>query len=228
MGFWILTTYVSTTLCRDEKPTAPTNTTVSSNERVGWVSPDSRRSTWDILWSCLTVFLICSWKCTHLNLPSVAESEAGWHKSCAITWWPFSDPRKRLHLLLLPDALLLRKWGRKLGYMVLIAIAPEMVVALATEECVKAWRDVKKVNNPNYTMSHAFFARMGGFVVRIYEPKDGIEVEIDDQRKHSTSAGDVEKQADNVVKPQEYPCIEYALSLKGVGKLPHHLMGRIA
>ena len=56
----------------------PATSDMNTTERVGWVSPQGGRSTWGILWSCFTVFLICSWKCTHLNLPSPVGSCAGW------------------------------------------------------------------------------------------------------------------------------------------------------
>ena len=39
---------------------------------IGRVPPDSRRSTLDIILSCLSIFLFCSWKCVHLNIPSLA------------------------------------------------------------------------------------------------------------------------------------------------------------
>ncbi|PVI02225.1 hypothetical protein DM02DRAFT_613069 [Periconia macrospinosa] len=177
-AFLILTAYVGLALCQNENTTTTAaNNTASGGERVGWVSPGSRRSTWDIIWSCLTVFFICSWKCTHLNIPNVSESEAGWYKTRAIPWWPFSKPRKTFCLPLFPEAPLLRKWARKLGFMALIAIAPEVVVALAASQCMQAWIDLKDVSSPKFTMSHAFFARMGGFVLRYREQDPGQKMQ---------------------------------------------------
>ncbi|ETS73994.1 hypothetical protein PFICI_13860 [Pestalotiopsis fici W106-1] len=127
---------------------------------VGWVSPpNAGRSTWGIIWSCLTIFLLCSWKCTHLNIPTVEESEAGWHHVWCIP--------------VFPEKPLLRKWDRKLFFMGLSAIAPEMVVSLAAKQHFKARQEMQRVNNTNsknkkYTLAHAMFAEMGGFVVHFY------------------------------------------------------------
>ncbi|KAF7525201.1 hypothetical protein G7054_g11167 [Neopestalotiopsis clavispora] len=139
--------------------------------RVGWVSPpNAGRSTWGIIWSCLAVFLLCSWKCTHLNVPTVEESEAGWHKIWCIP--------------VFPEQPLLRKWGRKLFFMALIAIAPEIVVALAARQHLEARDDLRDVklcseNMRKYTMAHAMFAHMGGFVVHYYDDPTTQEAETD-------------------------------------------------
>ncbi len=127
---------------------------------VGWISPVPRRSTWDIIWTCLSVFLICSWKCTHLNLPTREESRAGWLK----WWWV---------LPVWPTRPLWRKWRRKLMWMLLIALCTELVVALAMDQNLKARRDLKKARKltegrpaaRHYSLAHAFYARMGGFIV---------------------------------------------------------------
>ncbi|KAL2808965.1 hypothetical protein BJX63DRAFT_407174 [Aspergillus granulosus] len=60
----------SSSLRTTQPPTKP---------RVGWTSSPDVRSTADILWSCGAVFLVCTWKCMHFNLPSLEESEAQWH-----------------------------------------------------------------------------------------------------------------------------------------------------
>lgn len=166
----------------------------SSNDRVGWISSASGRSTSDILWSCFSILLVCTYKCIHFNVPSREESEAGWFK------W---------HGLYLPEALLWRNWARKLCWMLLIVLAPEIGVALAMDQCLHAREcrhtiypeDESGVNNgevaedgmrkaamdngeePKCTNSHAFFANMGGFTLRllcpypperIYVSRDGI------------------------------------------------------
>src|SRR3569833_2245174 len=84
---------------------AGANLTASGTSRhVGWVSSDGRRSTWYIILSCLTIFFISSWKCTHLNIPTAEESTAGWHKCGLLPYFPTSPLR--------------RKWRRKLVSMV--------------------------------------------------------------------------------------------------------------
>jgi hypothetical protein len=52
-------------------------------ERVGWVSATNNS---DILWSCFTIFLICSWKCVHLHIPSVEESWRKWGRMANNAW----------------------------------------------------------------------------------------------------------------------------------------------
>lgn len=127
----------------------------SAVERVGWVSSPDTRSTSEILWSCFSVFLVCSFKCVHLNLPTVQESEAGWHTLLA-GWLPYW-PTKPLRMLML----------RKLMWMAIIVLAPEIGVALAAREYLNARRLQKAVGSPAFTLTHAFFVSMGGFAVAL-------------------------------------------------------------
>ncbi|PWY89681.1 hypothetical protein BO94DRAFT_594537 [Aspergillus sclerotioniger CBS 115572] len=125
-----------------------------AEERVGWVSPPTTRGTSDILFSCLSVFIICSWKCVHLNIPSIEESEAGCHTAWG--WLPFW-----------PTAPLRRLWGRKLRWMALIAIAPEIGIAVAFKDFMKAREIFKEYQHLGFTMTHAFYACMGGYRIAI-------------------------------------------------------------
>jgi hypothetical protein len=77
----------------------------ASDKHVGWVSSGGGRSTSDILWSCFSILLVCTYKCIHFNVPSQKESEAGWF---TWTWW--------------------WKWLKKIGWMMLIVLAPEIGV----------------------------------------------------------------------------------------------------
>ncbi|RKK08894.1 hypothetical protein BFJ63_vAg9991 [Fusarium oxysporum f. sp. narcissi] len=58
---------------------AESNSTASNTTMVGWVAPAPRRSTWSIIWSCLSIFIVCSWKCVHLNIPTHEEIQGEWH-----------------------------------------------------------------------------------------------------------------------------------------------------
>ena len=124
------------------------NTTSTGDDRVGWVAPNSQRSTWDILWSCLSIFIVCSWKPVHLNLPTAEEARGEWHTLRGLPVFP-----KRP---------LLRKWSRKLLWMVIISDAPELGIALAAKQFVAAWKDAR--GRKEYSLSHAFHAHMGGLV----------------------------------------------------------------
>jgi hypothetical protein len=90
------------------------NATVN-DKHVGWVSSGSGRSTSDILWSCFSILLVCVYKCIHFNVPSQKESEAGWF---TWTWW--------------------WKWLKKIGWMMLIVLAPEIGVAIAMDQYLLA------------------------------------------------------------------------------------------
>ncbi|KAF5228894.1 hypothetical protein FAUST_10763 [Fusarium austroamericanum] len=109
----------------------------TSEEMIGWVSPDARRNTWGIIWSCLTIFIVCSWKCVHLNIPRHNESIAGWHKIklCSGIEIPYR-----------PEQDLLWKWTRKLLWMAFIAVAPEFGVAMALAQHLQAKNDMKRAN----------------------------------------------------------------------------------
>ncbi|KUJ20689.1 uncharacterized protein LY89DRAFT_730707 [Mollisia scopiformis] len=132
------------------------NTTLDA--RSGWVSSGDGRSTSDILWSCFSVFLVCTWSCLHLNVPSIEESEAGWYDWHGIPYWP--------------ELPLLEKWIRKILWMGAIVLAPEVGVAMAMRDFLSARESFAKAAVQNadetgederakMTKSHAFLANMG-------------------------------------------------------------------
>jgi hypothetical protein len=162
------------------------NMTANDN-RVGWVSSSSGRSTSDILWSCFSILLVCTYKCIHFNVPSQNESEAGLFK-----WYG----------VYLPEKLLWRKWLKKVAWIMFIVLMPELGVAMAVDQyllaraCRHNWeqknqegrelevnlveegtKDVEmtkieeKVDEgerQKITNTHALFANMGGFTLRIF------------------------------------------------------------
>jgi hypothetical protein len=115
---------------------AETNSTSGNTTMVGWVSPAPRRSTWSIIWSCLSIFVVCSWKCVHLNIPTHEEIQGEWHtmQICKaipdVSFWPKAPLR--------------RKWSRKIIWMTVIALAPEFGVALAAKQYINARDELKK------------------------------------------------------------------------------------
>ncbi|KAF4444189.1 hypothetical protein FACUT_770 [Fusarium acutatum] len=137
------------------------NSTSGNTTMVGWVSPAPRRNTWSIIWSCLSIFIVCSWKCVHLNIPTHEEIQGEWHtiQLCRglpdVSFWPKAPLR--------------RKWTRKIVAMIGIALAPEFGVALAAKQYMEARRDLKEFTkalpDEKYTLAHAFYVQMGGFVV---------------------------------------------------------------
>jgi hypothetical protein len=88
-------------------------------------------------------------------MPTRKESEGGWHKWRGIPYWPTKP--------------LISKWSRKLGFMCVITIAPELVVGLAIRQFLDARTQWKRTGK-KYTIAHAFYADIGGFVLRVYDP----------------------------------------------------------
>jgi len=148
----------------------------ASGGMVGWTWPDARRTSWDIIWSCLSVFLVCSWKCVHLNVPTPEESRGGWH-----SFRLFGSERWQVPCF--PKAPLRRKWARKIKWMAIICVAPEVGVALAVQQWLVAreWLKRHDMKAPEYTIAHAFYANMGGIVLRtVWEPPESVENKTSD------------------------------------------------
>lgn len=123
--------------------------TSKTADKVEWMSAPDVRGTSDILWSCFAIFLVCTWKCTHSNIPSWEESEAGWHSiGNRLPYWP--------------TKLWWRVFLRKVKWMVTISLAPELGVTMAVNELWQAWELRKEVSCSNFTLTHAFYALMGG------------------------------------------------------------------
>lgn len=118
-------------------------------QEVGGVPSPNSRGTFDIIWGCLTVLLICTYTVWHPNLPSPSEREARW-----------------------PDLTCLSAGIRQLRWMLITSIAPEITIAMAIEDWAHAResrRDMRSSRHPlepEWTMTHAFYAGMGGIAVK--------------------------------------------------------------
>ncbi|KAK1751525.1 hypothetical protein QBC47DRAFT_392014 [Echria macrotheca] len=141
---------------------AQSTETEHATERVGWVSPKATRSTWGIIWSCMSIFLVCSWKCVHLNCPTLEEMRGGWHHFKLGSWKVPYFPKPGLR----------SKWRRRLGWMLAISVAPEVGVVMAFKQYRRAKRCLSEASelfsgreNP-LTMAHAFALDMGAVWVR--------------------------------------------------------------
>ena len=121
-------------------PTLPvaTNSTSSSNTRIiGWVSQPSNRGSIDIIWTCLFTIFICTYTVLCLNVPSSDEST--FDIVC-----------------------------RRLFWMAIAIIGPEFVLTYASGQWGTAKESVELFHAAGYqswTMRHAFFADMGGFLL---------------------------------------------------------------
>jgi hypothetical protein len=119
---------------------------MATEAQVGWQSSPQSRGTFDILWSCITVLLICTYTVIHPNLPARDERKAHWYQP------PY-----------------LRAGLRQVKWMLIAAVAPEIVIAIAIEDWATAKSELEEMMNmgePHWTMKHAFYAAMGGIALR--------------------------------------------------------------
>ncbi|OCL00552.1 uncharacterized protein K441DRAFT_683854 [Cenococcum geophilum 1.58] len=116
----------------------PQNLTVTPEpRRRGWVSQPDGRGTIDILSTCLLTIFLCTWTAIHLNVPGPTD-----------THW-----------------VIVR---RKFRWMIQTILGPELVLGFATGQRAEAKRSLDILHGlgyTNWTIRHAFFANMGGFVL---------------------------------------------------------------
>jgi hypothetical protein len=128
----------------------PTNSSLPTSQFV-YVAGPSTRGTLDILWSSLLTLFLCTYTAQHLNVPSQKDEQN-------ITIWLMAK----------------RKWGavwRRLKWMLVAIIMPEFLIGRALSDYVAAHKSLvvlQQYVRPGeaWTMSHAFFANMGGFVLK--------------------------------------------------------------
>ncbi|KAH7350829.1 hypothetical protein BKA65DRAFT_499089 [Rhexocercosporidium sp. MPI-PUGE-AT-0058] len=142
--------------------------TDTSKERIGWKSSPDGRSTMDIIWSCASVLLVCTYKCLHLNIPSFEEKSAGWRRT------------KRWGFPYWPEWLMIKKHLRKVKWMAIILIAPEVGVGIACCQYMYAREEVREAKlefpEEELTLTHGFYAVAGGFAVA---PRRSQEISIE-------------------------------------------------
>ena len=103
----------------------------------GWVESPSQRGTVDIIWSCVTTLAICCWVMVHLNVPAKDDG-----------FWTLFIRRAR--------------------WLMFALLSPELVMLFACGQWASAQRSVADMHSSGYeswTMVHAFYADMGGFVL---------------------------------------------------------------
>jgi len=103
-----------------------------------------------------------------LAMPSPQSPNRG-RKPCRVA--PTQDPWQ-LSASYFPERPLLTKWRRKLVWMAVICLAPEVGVGLAARQWTDARKHLRRVNNgrenavARLSMAHAFYAAMGAVVIR--------------------------------------------------------------
>jgi hypothetical protein len=104
----------------------------------GWTPQPDGRGTLDIIWSCSFTIFLCSWSVLCMNVPAQGE---------------------KLHRII---------W-LKLELAWLGIVGPEFTMTLALGQYASARRSVRQFHASGYkqwSMTHAFFADMGGFLLK--------------------------------------------------------------
>ncbi|KAG2357368.1 hypothetical protein BDR07DRAFT_1297887 [Suillus spraguei] len=100
-------------------------------------SSNNTRSLWEIIWSCAATLFACTWTAIHPNIPGMDE--------------------RKLTVI-----------SRRLGIMMVALIAPELMITWATAQFLSAHSTAKAFNDAfGWTVTHGFFARMGGFMLYV-------------------------------------------------------------
>ncbi|KAE9376095.1 hypothetical protein N431DRAFT_371135 [Stipitochalara longipes BDJ] len=114
---------------------------LSSNETTysGWTGSPNGRGTIDIILSCLFTIILCCWTTVCPNLPALTDRR-------------------------------LARFRDKFDLACIGLLGPEVLFGIALGQRTSARRSVKKFQNldgicPTWTLTHAFFADMGGFVL---------------------------------------------------------------
>lgn len=114
-----------------------------------FVSGPGVRSTLDIVWSCFSTPILCSWSILHLNIPEN------------------TNPTKRQKWLKQ-----LKHFIRKLKWMLVALFTPEFMLGKAVSDYMtgrknnKELQDCARESGVSWSMTHTHFADMGGFVLQ--------------------------------------------------------------
>ncbi|KAK4200737.1 hypothetical protein QBC40DRAFT_173105 [Triangularia verruculosa] len=159
------------------------NTTIAQAQPVGWQPNSSRRGTFDIIESCAVTIFTCTWTIQHLNVPGPNDTKAKrFLRTCK--WMVIT--------ILLPEFILAHaiiEFMMALNTMEEMRTTQDHNLTVAASPSLKAlwdgFRDFlntsilsklfcrgtekdpeafKLKDEPGWTITHAYFANMGGFV----------------------------------------------------------------
>ncbi|KAK1227817.1 hypothetical protein PQX77_009166 [Marasmius sp. AFHP31] len=114
-------------------------------------SSGETRTTASIVWSCLSMVILCTWTSVRPNVPCVPRS-GHW----ALVYW---DKAKIFFIAF---------------------IAPELIVLWSTRQFIAARKMAKEYQKYGWTITHAFFAIMGGFA--LYDSEGNFLFHLWDKR----------------------------------------------
>ncbi|KAK1764579.1 hypothetical protein QBC33DRAFT_457146 [Phialemonium atrogriseum] len=126
----------------------------------GFVASPDVRSTMSIVWSCLTVIILCTWSILHLNVPLQFNSKT-WQQKLG----------RSLYLA-----------SRKAAWMLFTLLVPEFTMGKALGDLLDARASMKEIkaqadeDGVDWTVTHSLFANMGGFAVRFPAPSADVEL----------------------------------------------------
>jgi len=119
-------------------------------ENTSFTSAPNVRGTLDIVWTCFSILLLCTWSVQHLNFqPHIKARSVG--------------QNFRLTVFLVK---------RKAKWMLLTLMAPEVLIGLALSHFMAAnhgrntMQEFAREDGVEWTLEHSHFADMGGFVIR--------------------------------------------------------------
>jgi hypothetical protein len=123
------------------------------------VSGANIRGTFDILWSGLFTIFICIWTVQHLNVPEQRKGrDPGWRGDLKWTWKGFFTKFMwMITTLILPEFMFAKALGERI-------VAQESMKEVKYMKAENA--DISEAESSNWTTAHAFYAEMGGFVIR--------------------------------------------------------------
>ncbi|PMD13348.1 hypothetical protein NA56DRAFT_737563 [Hyaloscypha hepaticicola] len=112
------------------------------------------RGTLNIVWGCISIILSCTWSMLHLNVPPQ------FHKGAHGYFWAKSYA-----------------FLQKTMWMLFAVLAPEIFVGKALNELLSAVYNKKEMQNyavqsSDWTLTHSFFANIGGFVLQFRAHED--------------------------------------------------------
>jgi hypothetical protein len=125
------------------------------------LSPDIR-GTFTILWSSVFTLLVCSWTVQHLNVPLQTIEQKG-----------FLPTVERYAM----------KFWRKVKWMLLTLLTPEFLIGKARQDYVRAKASINEMSQIaidsgfSWTVTHGFYADMGGFVLKARQRRGGQTVQ---------------------------------------------------
>ncbi|KIM28246.1 hypothetical protein M408DRAFT_23950 [Serendipita vermifera MAFF 305830] len=121
----------------------PIPTSIDLRDTALWDDPNSQRSSWSVIWSCLSTIFLCTWVAIHPNVRFRPETQGQkWYRSCL--WDPLCD--------FVAYRLVLFAWA---------LLVPEYVLAWAVRQYIRAGEIRDSV--PGWTITQGFFVVMGGF-----------------------------------------------------------------